>query len=523
MEYANKVCEEKIKALDNSKELCTCPICEGREHVVYTGTNRGRRKFKCTNSSSHEKPRCFTTSTSFEAIMYYQDAMTENLADLLQTNSVIDGIRRMNETSRHFVELPLERLYQYIVEEGSKDSIIVDENTDIVTIFSDLTGSGLMKGKAIILAMVDDVPVFEIVTTDNYLSTMTLIAAIKKRLTVPDDTLIVFVTDGESAFVEPIKSYFPNAIHIRQFHKKSCRGMIYAHLVHNCTAYTIRCFWDVVLEEGTPSDNVLRQRERRAKKRKSNNRISKKDEYTELSKDVVIWAGTVFTPRGIRRRKPYKTTVKKSEKKNTSTHDAVRNDPCEKVFEGPVEDAKNIPVFSHCFEVMKKIFGGLHITSNVVENVFNIKSKLKEHRTMKCGDRILVSTLYGNLVLKDMGKRELVEFLKNRVVTKDFIVSKVLYGSGLQKYKPDKPSYEERVRTAIENGLQLVIHYCDRQRRHTSRVISLMNLEKSSYDNVIRLTAYCHLRDDERTFLLERIRDMALFDPNPYCFIANPG
>ncbi|KXB01254.1 hypothetical protein AKJ41_02205 [candidate division MSBL1 archaeon SCGC-AAA259O05] len=54
MEYANKVCEEKISELDDSDELCTCPTCESMEHVSYTGTYRGRRKFKCSNPSNED-------------------------------------------------------------------------------------------------------------------------------------------------------------------------------------------------------------------------------------------------------------------------------------------------------------------------------------------------------------------------------------------------------------------------------------------------------------------------------------
>jgi len=517
MAYVNKACEDLIRHRDDSGVLYSCPICETSDYVVCTGTNRGKRKFKCV-SPSHDKDRYFSTSTSFEAILIYQDVMTKNLALLLKTNSVVDGIRDLNETSKHFVELPMERLYEYITHEASKEIIHIAEGTNIVTIFSDLTGSGLAKNKAIILAMVGDVPIFDIVTSDNYLSTMGLIATIAQRLEVPDDTQIVFVTDGEQTFVDPIRKYFPDAIHIRQFHKKSSKGMVYVHLNHGGMEYTIRCLWDVVLGDGTPSDAVQEQRSRRAKKRKSH---KDGDEYTELSKDVMIWKGRVFNPRGVRRKRAIKRerSRKGSGKRNTSPPDTALEDSHELIFRGRTEAAKNITVFNRCLKVLKGVFGGLHITSNVVENLFNIKSKLKEHRTMRYGNRILVCLLYGKFVLKHMDRRELIQHLKDEVITKEFIRTKTLYGSGAQKNSFEAPSHMDLVERAIKSGRQLVIHYRDWKRKHTSRIITPMEMTKSSYDNVIRIRAFCHLRDSERTFHLDRIRDLDVYDPDPFCFI----
>lgn len=48
--------------------------------------------------------------------------------------------------------------------------------------------------------------------------------------------------------------------------------------------------------------------------------------------------------------------------------------------------------------------------------------------------------LYGHLKLNDMNKEELSEFLREEVITRDFIWNKTLYGSGLQKDKPEGPS-----------------------------------------------------------------------------------
>lgn len=58
---------------------------------------------------------------------------------------------------------------------------------------------------------------------------------------ISDKTQIVFLTDGEVCFVDSIKHFFPNAIHIRQFHSASCKGIIYIHFTQNQKEFTIRC------------------------------------------------------------------------------------------------------------------------------------------------------------------------------------------------------------------------------------------------------------------------------------------
>ena len=513
--YANGQCERKIAALDCSKGLCSCPTCENNEHVVYKGTHRGRRKFACHNPN-HD-PVYFSTSTSFEAIEFYQDAMAENLALLMQANTVVDGIRKLNETSKHFVEFALERLYQYIVEEAKQPATMIEDDTDIVTIFCDFSGSGLARSKAIILAVINGTPVFEIVTTSNYLSAHQLLAAVKERLRVSEETLVVFVTDGERCFIGPIKHYFPNSTHIRQFHKRSCRGMIYAHLTYEGKEYTVRCLWDYVLDEGTPSSDVLRKREQRAKKRLDSKEMATQARYTELSKDVMVWEGTVHAPRGVRRRLPQRLG-----KKEASAQQGKRNTPPPDtsllIFRGSLEEAKKLPAFSHCFSVLKRVFGGLHITSNIVENVFSVKSKLKVHRTMKFGERMLVCLLHANFALKDLSKEELHEFLKRDVITVDFIRNYVLYGSGLQVNKPIQPSFIDTIKEAMVTKKRLVIHYCDRFKRHTSRIITPKRILLCAYNKTTQIEAYCHLRGAKRTFYLERMRDVAIYDPKPFCF-----
>ncbi|KXA88856.1 hypothetical protein AKJ57_06215, partial [candidate division MSBL1 archaeon SCGC-AAA259A05] len=190
----------------------------------------------------------------------------------------------------------------------------------------------------------------------------------------------------------------------------------------------------------------------------------------------------------------------------------------ELVFRGELEDAKKLPVFKRCFDVMKEVFGGLHVTTNVVENAFNVKSKLKEHRTMKFGERILVCLLYEYLELCDKSREELNDFLMEEMITPDFIRNKALHGSGLQKEEPEEPSPIDMIEDAIKTGQQLAIHYCDGNRNHTSRIIIPEEIERNPYDGTTRIKAHCRLRDAERTFRLDRIRDLSDFNPDPYCY-----
>jgi len=517
MEYANKECKRHIDTLNCSGQLCCCPICKSNKNVTYVGTNKGTRKFVCDNPH-HERRVYFSTSTSYEAIEIYRETMAKNLCLLAHTNSNVRGITKYNETSKYFVEFALEALYEYITQEVNQPLIKIDKNSELITIFFDLSGSKLAKNKAIILAKIGEKVIFEIVSHSNYVSTHQLISSIKNKLDLSGDTQIVFVTDGERCFVDSIKHFFPNALHIRQFHSQSCKGIIYIHFKYTQKDYTLRCLWDAVLKEGKASREVIKHREFKAKKRLSDKEIKKNVRYSELSTDVILWEGTVYLPRGVRRRITNKckssNNMKNKQKKtkNTST-----NDTTELLFKGKFEDAKRLKIVQACFKILKKIFGGLYITSNIVETIFNVKTKLSPHRTMKLGERILVCILYCHLNLKDKNKWELIKFIKERVITYELVMGNVLYGSGLQKNKKDELSFLEIIKEAVSKGKELIIHYCDRYHNHTSRIIKPLKIMMNDYNNTTMIEAFCDLRNEKRTFYLERIRDAAIFDPKPIC------
>ncbi|KXA89579.1 hypothetical protein AKJ57_05135 [candidate division MSBL1 archaeon SCGC-AAA259A05] len=61
----------------------------------------------------------------------------ENLITFLQCNSVVEGIRKLNESSKHFIEISLERLYEYFSKEASETKISIGEDTEPSVISED--------------------------------------------------------------------------------------------------------------------------------------------------------------------------------------------------------------------------------------------------------------------------------------------------------------------------------------------------------------------------------------------------
>ena len=67
---------------------------------------------------------------------------------------------------------------------------------------------------------------------------------------------------------------------------------------------------------------------------------------------------------------------------------------------------------------------------------------------------------------------------------------------------------------AYREGRPLVIYYRDAKRRRTSRMIEPLEIEADSYTDILKVEAYCYLRDAERTFLLDRIADVIPMNTN---------
>ncbi|MFH0875343.1 MAG: WYL domain-containing protein [archaeon] len=73
------------------------------------------------------------------------------------------------------------------------------------------------------------------------------------------------------------------------------------------------------------------------------------------------------------------------------------------------------------------------------------------------------------------------------------------------------------IQESIDKKTKLVIHYCDAFRRHTSRIITPKKIIHSDYDNTAKIESFCHKKNENRTFYLERIRDAAFYVDDGFC------
>ena len=269
------------------------------------------------------------------------------------------------------------------------------------------------------MSKVGDQTAYQITCKMNYLTAWNFIKALKEKLVAQPDATIIFVTDGEKSFVDPIRSFFPDAVHIRQFHSENSRGIVYVHFPYNDKIYTLRCLWDIVVEMGTVNHRALRMRKWR-KLNEKKKEVEKTSEKTKLFDGVIIWENIVYEPRGVRRKISKNATVsgammKKEEKQNhrvkqrnetlnstdilaladskseagncTETKNLKYIAPVtarpKRIFEDSVEKAMQNPIATYVITILTAVFGGLYITSNAVESLFNVKPALKYHRTVK--------------------------------------------------------------------------------------------------------------------------------------------
>lgn len=71
---------------------------------------------------------------------------------------------------------------------------------------------------------------------------------------------------------------------------------------------------------------------------------------------------------------------------------------------------------------------------------------------------------------------------------------------------------EQIIRRAIEDGLTLEIDYAKNSYEKSSRVIS--NITLSAEYGIGYISAYCHMREEDRTFKISRIIDARIV-PSP--------
>ncbi|KXB06250.1 hypothetical protein AKJ53_00950 [candidate division MSBL1 archaeon SCGC-AAA382F02] len=536
----------KVSRLDDlfDGERLSCPWHGDNDEVIITGNGkRGTKKFKCEKwhdpdlTGRDTTEFRFSTFTSYEAYKVYQDFLTEALTLMTTCEGTLEGISKYLNISKYMVELSEHTLLDYLGDNG-KDVIEVDD--DPVVVFADFSGTQISKNTGMIMSKVGDNVPYKVCPTMNYMTAWNFVKGLKKRLETDDDTPVVFVTDGGTAWLDPIQSLFPDAVHIRQFHSKNTRGIIYVHLRHDGEPYTVRFPWDAVLEEGEASEDAERMRKRR---KLGEDSPRSGQEWTELSEDIIVWEGIAKYPRGRRKKdeeegegatvpeamdgeeepdEPEDPEEKEDsedgkddsgESEETSEEEGEKEEKMvitsgtatpERIFKGKLEEAKEIPPVKRAFSILKEVFGGHYITSNKAEALFNVKPPLKAHRTMKNGKAFAQILLYLRTKLRNKNREDIKSFFRNEVVTYDRLRKVSVKQLGL--HYPDT-SPEEDVLNAHLNNEPVTIIYKDRKGTKTSRMIEPLKIETDPYSGVRRIKSYCHLRQAERTFLLERVVD----------------
>lgn len=535
--------ERKIKNLNdllNGRRL-GCPLCKSDENVVIVGNGRSdTKKFECReyhdpNLTGREGTTFrFSTYTSYEALKVYRDFLVEALTLLTTCEGTYGGIAKYLNISKHMVEFGMEVLLDYLGKEGKKDAIVV--NDKLVVVYVDFSGTRVSRSASVIMSKVGEDIAYQIVCGMNYLTAWNFVRALKERLVMEDDATVVFVTDGEKAFVDPIRSFFPDAIHIRQFHSENSRGIVYAHFPFEGKLYTLRCLWNAVLEKREPNEEVVKRRKwRKLQTKKRKKKRDEKSEGTELFDGIILWEGVVYEPRGTRRKLKKSATVPGAMKERKECSDGVLDslpdngegkgdsgseehprktfedfenitpatDSPKRIFKGSMEEALQIPAVSYIMAILTSIFGGLYITSNAVECLFAVKPALKYHRTVKNGDVLVQIIIYIRAKLRKKSRENIKSFFREKVITLERLRTVAV---GRNKHVSDKTAEVKRVViNAYDNGEPVVIYYRDAKGRRTSRMIKPLNITFDPYTKMAKVKSYCYLRSEERTFLLDRV------------------
>jgi hypothetical protein len=436
------------------------------DQVICVGNGRGNtKKFLCRAyhgpalTKREDTNFRFSIYTSWDALKVYRDFLVDVLSLLTCCGGTYKGIARYLDISKHAVEFSLAMLSDYLKDRKSEELVI---NEDLAVIYADFSGTRVSRAASVIMSRIGGKVAYQVCCEMNYLTAWNFVRMMKARLKVKPSTTVVFVTDGESAWVDPIRTFFPDAVHIRQFHSDASLGIVYVHFRYENKLYTLRTTWDVALSEGDADKEALRMRRRRKELKKDKKKD--KEKRTELFRGLILWEGSVYTPRGTRRRikwtrgatvsgvmggdetsgtKGKIESLSKPEDSEEQNHYAKRwitpaSDGVKEIFKGTVEEGLQIPSVKYAHSILVRVFGGLYITSNVAECLFTVKPALRYHRTVKQGDALIHAILYLRTELKSKSKTELRTFLMGEVVTPERMRRIAVRSSS--PYKKDKLS-----------------------------------------------------------------------------------
>jgi hypothetical protein len=206
-----------------------------------------------------------------------------------------DGIAKYLCLSKHTVEFSTAVLLDYLKKESRGKSIRVEG--DMAVIYADFSTTRVSRAASMMISRVGDSVAYQVTCAMNHMTAWNFVRVLKERLVLNLNSKVVFVADGEKAWVDPIRRFFPEAIHIRQFHSENSLGLVYVHFPYEGKLYTVRFLWDTVSQKGEPNEKALKMRKWRKLGFKNS------PDRTELFDGVIVWAGIAYEPRGTRRKR----------------------------------------------------------------------------------------------------------------------------------------------------------------------------------------------------------------------------
>jgi hypothetical protein len=497
------VCITKKKKRKASHLISHCPKCGKRVHT--NGSVRGVPRFTCNNPEEHKKPCSFTLNTCMEHQLFLYFCALQTL-EYLGQGMPLKGIKKITGMTRHFIEL--------VISGASEElkSIEPDKiSEDFVVVYID--GVYAVKG-CILVAKIGNRIVWKCCEGEYWEPIKSLLLKLNKII---DAETIIFVTDGLSKYVDPIREVFPNAIHVRHFHNTFEDILI--HFQYEYEIYSLYLKYDFFLEKGDKTVTLWKgvkyflDNKKEKKKKQKKNVTERLEEIVELINKNKRWDGRLmqrfsgaanrvadmiiqnkvvndifqnildkiqldilslrFRHRLKDRIKEIKMRINRKEIKYKAK---TRKKRVEKICKGELNVvAKEHPQIDYAIDIIKKEFDGKHITTNPVEGVHShFLPLIRTHRTEKGTHRLI------NLVLH----------LRYSLHSLEKILS-------FEKFRCAVVKRNKQVK--IEEGKEFLIKYRDRLNHVTHRKIKILSFNKR------RIDAHCYLKDNFRTFRRDRI------------------
>ena len=314
-----------------------CPSCGNRG--VRKGSTTGYRK-NCKNRV--QKYRCIRCGRSFN-----QNTSLEALEKLVEKARKAFGkmvFGRIVDASRES-GISLNTLYTLIDKALETKPRRIRADRPIIYIddsgFGRYCMIGVKAGTHVFIFLLPSI---------NYLTAKTALRYVRRYLGCIDP---VVVSDGAKCYIDAVRNIFPDAIHVRQFHRK--RGVVYIHFRHLEQVYTLIVRWDVFLEDD--GDGLWARR------------VARIDTPLQSSDHAYLYIGAKKNPR----RLPCKRK-RRSRRKRRRRRRKRRNSYAKRVFAGSLEDL--FERYSFCRDVFNRVgeaFRGRFITSNWAEWCFQAK------------------------------------------------------------------------------------------------------------------------------------------------------